>query len=150
MLKVKPERTADCVVAGLRLLTQESEPLLSSLLLGLYDARGELRHVGVASSFSRAARRDLLAELAPHVVGLKGHPWEHGFLISGNAIGRLKGAAARWDPATMALDWVPLDATRVCEVAYDHVDADRFRHPARLRRWRPDREPRSCLLDQLC
>jgi ATP-dependent DNA ligase len=149
MLKVKRERTADCVVAGLRLLTQESRPLLSSLLLGVYDDAGQLRHVGVASSFSRSARRELLADLAPHVVALEGHPWERGFLLAGSAIGRLKGAAGRWDPETMSLDWVPLDATRVCEVAYDHVDGDRFRHPARFRRWRPDREPGSCLLSQL-
>jgi ATP-dependent DNA ligase len=83
------------------------------------------------------------------VVALEGHPWERGFLLDGSAMGRLKGAAGRWDPATMSLDWVPLDGTLVAEVAYDHVDVDRFRHPARFKRWRPDRDARSCLLAQL-
>jgi ATP-dependent DNA ligase len=147
MLKVKPERTADCVVAGFR--PYVDRPMLSSLLLGLYDAAGQLRHFGIVQSFTQARRRELLEELAPLRVPLDGHPWEHGFLIGGGATGRLAGAAGRWSPGEMALDWVPLTPERVCEVAYDQLDHERLRHPARFRRWRPDRTPASCTLDQL-
>jgi ATP-dependent DNA ligase len=147
MMKVKLERTADCVVAGLRLLVDR--PGVSSLLLGLYGSAGELQHIGVVSSFTRARRRELLDELRDLVVPLEGHAWEHGFLTAGAPMGRLAGAAGRWSPDEMALDWVPLTPTRVCEVAYDQVDGSRLRHPARFRRWRPDREPRSCALGQL-
>lgn len=146
MVKVKHELTADCVVGGVRLLADR--PVLSSLLLGLYDDESELQHIGVATQFPEARRRELLVELEPHVSGLAGHPWERGFLVGGSPIGRLKGAAARWSPDEMELDWVPLEPVRVCEVAYDHFDRDRLRHPARFRRWRPDREPRSCTFEQ--
>lgn len=147
MVKVKPEETADVVVAGFRLFVDR--PLPSSLLLGLYDADGELRHVGLAAGFAEKRRHELLAELAPHVVPLGGHPWERGFLVGGSRMGRLKGAAGRWSPDEMEHDWVPVTPALVCEVAYDQVDVDRFRHAARFRRWRPDRDPRSCTLDQL-
>ena len=147
MVKVKRERTADCVVAGFR--PYVDRPLLSSLLLGLYDEAGELRHIGTVTAFTRERRRQLLEELGPLAVPLAGHPWEHGFLTGGSAMGRLAGAAARWSPAEMALDWVPLVPERVCEVAFDHLDRDRLRHPARFRRWRPDRDARSCTFDQL-
>src|SRR5215213_330493 len=146
MIKVKRQRTADCVVAGFRWLVDKALP--SSLLLGLYDA-GELRHVGIASSFTAAARARVLEELAPHVVPLAGHPWEHGFLLGGSPIGRLPGAAGRWTPGEMEQDWVPVAPELVCEVQFDQLDDHRFRHPARFRRWRPDRDPRSCTLDQL-
>ena len=147
MVKVKRERTADCVVAGFRWLV--AQPLPSSLLLGLYDDEGELHHVGVASSFSEAARRSLLDELEPRVVPLEGHPWERGFLLGGSAIGRLRGAAGRWVPGEMEQDWTPVAPELVCEVLYDQLDDHRFRHPARFRRWRPDRDPHSCALEQL-
>jgi ATP-dependent DNA ligase len=146
MTKVKHERTAECVVAGFRWLADR--PLPSSLLLGLYDDRGDLRHVGVASSFTQRAREQLLATLQPRVVKLSGHPWEHGFLVSGNPTGRLRGAAGRWTP-DMTQDWTPVAPELVCEVRYDQVDGDRLRHPARFVRWRPDREPASCTFDQL-
>ena len=146
MVKVKQERAADCVVAGFRWLAEK--PLPSSLLLGLYDEAGALQHVGVASSFTERQRRLLLEELAPLVGPLEGHPWEHGFLAGGSPMGRLKGAAGRWTP-DMERDWVPLAPVRVCEIGYDQLDADRFRHPARFRRWRPDREPDSCTFAQL-
>jgi ATP-dependent DNA ligase len=145
MVKVKRERTADCVVAGVRLLADR--PLPSSLLLGLYDDAGELQHVGVASSFTEARRRELRDELEPLIVPLAGHPWERGFLTGGSIVGKLKGGAGRWLPE-MGQDWTPLAPVRVCEVAYDALDADRFRHPARFRRWRPDRDPRSCTFAQ--
>jgi ATP-dependent DNA ligase len=147
MVKVKRERTADCVVAGFRYLSDQ--PLLSSLLLGLYDDAGNLQHIGLVTQFSAARRRELLDDLDGHVVPLEGHPWEHGFLVAGSPLGRLKGAAARWSPQEMAQDWVALDPVRVCEVAYDHVERGRFRHPGRFRRWRPDKDARSCSLDQL-
>jgi ATP-dependent DNA ligase len=147
MVKVKRERTADCVVAGARWYLDQPAP--SSLLLGLYDDGGELRHIGIASSFTAAARRRLVAELEPYVVPLEGHPWEHGFLLGGGPTGRLAGAAGRWSPDEMEQDWTPLKPERVCEVQFDHLDDHRFRYPARFRRWRPDRDARSCTLDQL-
>src|SRR5215210_7456021 len=146
MVKVKRERTADCVVAGFRWLVDE--PLPSSLLLALYDG-DDLRHVGIASSFAAPARRQLLEELRPHVVPLAGHPWERGFLLAGSPTGRLKGAAGRWSPDEMEQDWTPVEPVLVCEVQFDQLDGDRFRHPARFRRWRPDRDPDSCTLEQL-
>jgi ATP-dependent DNA ligase len=146
MLKIKHEQTAECVVAGAR---GSGDPLeLWSLLLGLYDDGGALEHIGVASSFSRARRRELAEELAPLAVPLDGHPWELGFLNRGGPMGRLAGAAGRWTPE-MELDWVPLAPERVLEVAYTQVDGYRLRHAAKFVRWRPDRKPESCRLDQL-
>jgi ATP-dependent DNA ligase len=145
MVKVKRALTADCVVAGFRWLVEQ--PLPSTLLLGLHDG-DELRHVGVAGRFSQALRRELLERLAPLAVPLEGHPWEHGFLLAGGATGRLKGSAGRWAPG-MEQDWVPVAPVLVAEVAYDQVDDLRFRHPSRFVRWRPDRDPGSCLVDQL-
>jgi ATP-dependent DNA ligase len=146
MVKVKTLRTADCVVAGLR--TYAGEPVVASLLLGAWDGP-LLRHVGVASSFPERERRALLVALRPLAVPLAGHPWERGFNVERSPVGRLSGSAGRWDPATMDLDWAPLAPERVCEVAYDRLDAERFRHPARFLRWRPDRDPASCALAQL-
>jgi hypothetical protein len=90
----------------------------------------------------------LLAELKPRRVALEGHPWEHGFLLAGGTTGRLRGAAGRWTPE-MTMDWTPVAPELVAEVVYDQVDVDRFRHPARFKRWRPDRDPRSCTFEQL-
>jgi ATP-dependent DNA ligase len=147
-LKVKPVRTADCVAAGFRWV--EGRPLVASLLLGLYDASGDLRHVGVAASFPGTRRRELVDELRPAMTSLAGHPWEHGFALERGPMGRLKGSAGAWDPATMEQDWVPLRPELVCEVGYDQVDATgRWRHPARFLRWRPDRDPASCTFDQI-
>ena len=146
MIKVKRERTVDCVVAGFRWLVER--PLPSTLLLGLYDEQGELRHVGVAGGFTRRQREELLRLLAPLVVPLAGHPWEPGFLLAGGTTGRLKGSAGRWAPG-MEMDWVPGRPALVAEVGYDQLDDRRFRHPARFLRWRPDRDPGSCTLDQL-
>jgi ATP-dependent DNA ligase len=146
MIKVKRERTADCVVAGFRWLIDR--PLPSSLLLGLYGGDA-LQHVGIASAFTEARRRRLLEELRPHVTDLAGHPWEDGFLLAGSPTGRLRGAAGRWSPQEMEQDWTPLVPRLVCEVTYDQVDQHRFRHPARFARWRPDRDPHSCTLEQL-
>jgi ATP-dependent DNA ligase len=145
LVKVKRERTADCVVAGFRLF--EDRPLPSSLLLGVYDDAGDLSHVGLASSFAEAQRPGLLETLSPLAIPLERHPWRNGFLLGGSPMGRMKGAAGRWTPE-MRLDWIPLEPTLVCEVAYEHLDDDRFRHPARFRRFRPDRDARSCTFDQ--
>ena len=146
MLKVKRERTADCVVAGFR--WRVDRPLPSSLLLGLYDRDGVLHHVGVAASFGVRQAEALLERLRPLRAPLEGHPWEHGFLLGGGSVGRLRGAAGRWVPG-MAMDWTPVAPALVAEVAYDQVDERRFRHAARFRRWRDDRDPRSCTFDQL-
>jgi ATP-dependent DNA ligase len=158
MLKVKHERTADCVVAGVRLVLEvgptaevahaADPPAVASLLLGLYGAGGALEHIGVASSFTDERRLALAREVLPYAVELEGHPWEQGFLTGGGPMGRLKGAAGRWVPG-MTMDWVPLRPELVAEVSYTHVDGHRLRHPARFVRWRPDRDPSSCLLDQL-
>ena len=146
MIKVKHERTAECVVAGYRPFP--GVRAVSSLLLGLYDPVGALRHVGVVTGFARAERIRLVDEFATYAVPLEEHPWRDGFLIGPSPLGRLLGSAARWMPG-MDLDWVPLRPELVVEIAFDQVDVDRMRHPARFRRWRPDREPLSCTIDQI-
>jgi ATP-dependent DNA ligase len=144
MVKVKHLRTADVVVAGVRV---HPDGGVGSLLLGVYDG-ATLHHVGVVTQLARAARQALREELAPLVTDLAGHPWERGFGLEGGALGRLKGTAGRWTP-DMVRDWVPLRPERVAEVSYDHLEGVRFRHPARFVRWRPDRDPGSCTVDQL-
>ena len=146
MIKVKHVRTAECVLAGLRFL--DRGPLVSSLLLGLYDEAATLRHVGVVTQLPAAMRRALVDELRADAVALDDHPWRDGFAIKRSPLGRLLGSASRWTPE-MGLDWLPLAPRRVVEVAFDQVDADRFRHPARFVRWRPDRDPRSCRIEQI-
>jgi ATP-dependent DNA ligase len=145
LVKVKRLRTADCVVAGVR-LTPTGD--VGTLLLGLYDASGELRHVGVVTQLPRDDRAALVEELRPLAIALEAHPWRLGFTIGRSALGRLPGSAARWTP-DMEHDWVPLRPEVVAEVGFDQVDGDRFRHPARLLRWRPDRDARSCTIDQI-
>ena len=143
-VKVKHQRTADVVVGGYRTHKQGG---VGSLLLGLNDDRGVLQHVGVASGF-RAADRPRLAELLePMREGAEiGHPWVGGDATVGGD--RRPGAPSRWN-ASKDLSWVPLRPELVAEVAYDHLQGDRFRHATRLVRWRPDREPDSCRYDQL-
>lgn len=146
MLKVKHERTADCVVGAFRWHAEERT--VGSLLLGLYDG-DVLRHAGLAASFGAATRRELTEMLVPHVAPLEGHPWERGFNVGGGPIGRLPGAASKWVYGR-EITFVPVEPVLVCEAAYDHIEHDRFRHPLKFRRWRPDREPRSCTYDQFC
>lgn len=146
MVKVKKERTAECVVAGFRVFA--GHRVVASVLLGLYDG-DRLVHVGVASQFTETQRRELFATFRPRIVGLKGHPWEHGFGLERSPVGRLHGAAGRWSPDEMEPDWIPVRPELVCEVAYGTVDGRRLRYPARFRRWRPDRDPRSCRVEQL-
>jgi ATP-dependent DNA ligase len=146
MTKVKRERTADCVLAGFRPFP--GARAVSSLLLGLYAADGRLRHIGVVTGLPTAERVRLYEELSPLAIPLEEHPWRDGFLIGASPLGRLRGSAARWTP-DMEHDWVPLRPERVVEVAFDQVDLDRLRHPARFRRWRPDRTAESCRLEQV-
>jgi ATP-dependent DNA ligase len=149
MIKIKRARTVDCVVAGFRLLRDKGNELaVSSLLLGLWEG-DELRHIGVCSQFTGARRRELLRELVPLRMGFAGHPWQRGFNIGRSPMGRLPGSAGRWDPEEMEADWIPLRPERVVEVSYDHLDGQRFRHPAQFVRWRPDRDARSCTFEQL-
>ncbi|MFC4031439.1 ATP-dependent DNA ligase [Streptomyces polygonati] len=147
MVKVKHERTADCVVAGLR--PHKSGPVLGSLLLGLYDGAGRLQHVGVCASFPMARRQALMTELEPlRMASAEGHPWERWASEEAQAADRLPGGPSRWT-GKKDLSWVPLRPERVVEVAYDHMQGARFRHTAQFRRWRDDREPEQCTYAQL-
>ncbi|HSO95920.1 MAG TPA: ATP-dependent DNA ligase [Acidimicrobiia bacterium] len=146
MVKVKHLRTADCVVAGYR--PHKDGKGVGSLLLGLYDEQGALHHVGVASSFAAPLRAQLVDELAPYREdALTDHPWRD-WGGADAAATRMPGSPSRWN-ATKDLSWEPLRPELVAEVAYEHLQGDRFRHTARFARWRPDREPRSCTYDQL-
>ena len=148
MIKVKHARTADCVVAGFRWHKAGHGVLVGSLLLGLYDDQGRLHHVGVTSSFTMAHRRTLVAELAPlRDDALQHHPWQAWAETSGG-VTRMPGGQSRWS-AGKDLSWEPLRVERVCEVKYDHMQGDRFRHAATFLRWRPDKAPRDCRYDQL-
>lgn len=152
MTKVKHDRTADVVVAGLRphKASTDERPLVGSLLLGLYDGEGRLAHIGVSASYPMKRRAELwdeLAELQVPPERLAEHPWGQWAAQPENA-GRLPGNVSRWN-AHKDLSFVPLRPERVLEVAYDQMQGDRLRHTAQFRRWRPDREPRSCTYDQL-
>jgi len=133
MVKVKNYRSADCVVGGFRYGTNSK--LIGSLLLGLYDADGLLHHVGFTSSVVRADKPQLTAKLEK----LKDGP---GF--TGNA----PGGPSRWSTERSA-EWVPLKPKLVVEVCYDHFSGERFRHGTRLLRWRPDKAPEQCTMDQV-
>ncbi len=149
MWKVKHERTADCVVAGFR--WHKDGEGVGSLLLGLHDDDGTLHHVGVASSFTAARRRELVDELAPLREGaLDAHPWRDWAEAASDAReeGRMPGGVSRWN-AKKDLSWEPLRTELVAEVRYEHVMAGRFRHGGRLVRFRPDRSPESCTYAQL-
>jgi ATP-dependent DNA ligase len=148
MFKVKHARTADCVVAGFRWHKGGEEERIGSLLLGLYDERGALQHVGVTSSFTMDARRRLVDELAPlRTDALNDHPWKEWAAVDGEMT-RMPGGQSRWS-AGKDLSWEPLRLERVCEVKYDHMQGSRFRHAAVFQRWRPDKPPRECTYDQL-
>jgi ATP-dependent DNA ligase len=148
MLKVKHARTADCVVAGFRWHKAGKNELIGSLLLGLYDDKGSLHHVGVTSSFTMAVRRQLAIELAPlRERAFEGHPWRR-WAEAGGETTRMPGGQSRWS-AGKDLSWEPLRIERVCEVKYDHMQGDRFRHAAVFERWRPDKRPADCRYDQL-
>ncbi|HYO40392.1 MAG TPA: ATP-dependent DNA ligase [Nocardioidaceae bacterium] len=151
MLKVKHERTADVVVAGYRLhkTSTPERPLLGSLLLGLYDDQGRLAHIGVSASFTARRRAELVEELAPLVVtDLSEHPWGQWSEWAIANPDRVPGTQSRWS-AGKDLSFTPLRPDLVLEVGYDHMEGSRFRHTAQFKRWRPDRDPRSCGYEQL-
>jgi ATP-dependent DNA ligase len=164
MTKVKHARTADCVVAGYR--HGKDGKGVASLLLGLYDEQGQLHHVGVATGFAAAKRKELevvLAEVRDRAT--EGHPWmdpahgmSHGAVTESakpkdpdaaeNEGQRLPGGVSRWT-GDKDLSWFPVRIELVAEVAYDHLQGARFRHATRFVRWRRDREPSSCSYAQL-
>ena len=149
MIKVKHARTADCVVAGFRWHKNGKGLFIGSLLLGLYDDRGSLHHVGVTSSFTMEMRRQLASELAPlRDRAFEDHPWREWAEAGGSDMTRMPGGQSRWS-AGKDLSWEPLRIERVCEVKYDHMQGDRFRHAAVFQRWRADKRPRDCRYDQL-
>jgi ATP-dependent DNA ligase len=147
MIKVKHARTADCVVGGFR-WHKSGKDAVGSLLLGLYDDSGALQHVGVTSSFTMAMRRQLVKELAPlRSDAMRDHPWR-GWAGAAGESSRMPGGQSRWS-AGKDLSWEPLRIERVCEVKYDHMQRDRFRHAAIFLRWRGDKKPQDCRYDQL-
>ena len=150
MLKVKHQRTADCVLAGFRWHKNGPGTLIGSLLLGLYDDGGTLHHVGVTSSFTLSRRASLALELEPLRAGARAaHPWaEWADAAASSEPQRMPGAASRWNRGK-DLSWEPLRIERVCEVAYDHLQGDRFRHATTFLRFRDDKSPRECRYDQL-
>ena len=148
MIKIKHARTADCVVAGFR-FHKSGRDAVGSLLLGLFDDRGRLHHVGVTSSFTMATRRQLVNELEPlRQNAFEEHPWREWAKMDGSTVQRMPGGHSRWS-AGKDLSWEPLRLERVCEVKYDHLQGDRFRHAAVFLRWRPDKQPGDCCYDQL-
>jgi ATP-dependent DNA ligase len=138
MLKVKKLRTADCVVAGFRYGSKATK-VMGSLLLGLYDADGLLHHVGFCSSLTAQQRK----ELTPKLEALK-MPREKG----GGFTGRAPGGPSRWSTVRTG-EWESLKPSLVVEVQYDHFTGGRFRHGTKFLRWRPDKAPRQCTMDQL-
>jgi ATP-dependent DNA ligase len=133
MLKVKHWRSADCVVGGFRYA--QGTRVVGSLLLGLFNERGQLDHVGFTSSFAHAERPALTARLE----ALRGEP---GFT------GDAPGGPSRWS-TERSTEWTKLRTELVVEVSYDHVTGGRFRHGTAFRRWRPDKAPRQCTKGQL-
>jgi ATP-dependent DNA ligase len=152
MLKVKHERDCDCVVAGFRWHKNSEQTAIGSLLLGLFDGSGRLQHVGVCGSFPQQKRRELVEYLAPYRENaLEDHPWKHWaeYEASMSETGRrIPGAQSRWSQGK-DLRWEPLRPELVVEVAYDHMQGDRFRHTAQFRRWRTDKKPADCTYAQL-
>jgi ATP-dependent DNA ligase len=148
MLKIKHERDCDCVVAGFRWHKRGENTLVGSLLLGLFDDAGKLQHVGTCASFTEAKRRELVDFLAPYRENaLEKHPWASwgGQNEPGS---RMPGAQSRWSSGK-DLSWELLRPELVVEVAYEHMQGDRFRHLAHFRRWRPDKPPTQCTYAQL-
>ncbi|MPZ22982.1 MAG: ATP-dependent DNA ligase [Dehalococcoidia bacterium] len=139
LVKVKHQRTADCMVGGFRWNRGEEGRLVGSLLLGLYDSAGVLHHVGHTSSFKKAEKAALVEFLAPYREGAG----EAGF-----GRGRTPGGPSRWNQGR-DLNWEPLRPELVCEVTFDHLQGGRFRHAATFLRWRPDKPPQQCTYDQL-
>jgi ATP-dependent DNA ligase len=147
MFKIKHARTADCVVAGFR-WHKTGGDRVGSLLLGLFDDKNILHHVGVTSSFTMEKRKALAEELEPlRKNALASHPWRAWAEAEGTGQ-RMPGGHSRWS-AGKDLSWEPVRIERVCEVKYDHLQGDRFRHATTFLRWRPDKPPSECRYDQL-
>ena len=134
MVKVKRIRTADCVVGGFRWAQKGDE--VGSLLLGLYKDEDQLDHIGFCSSFSHEDRKKLKRILKPLIGG-------EGFT------GKAPGGPSRWTKPDRNTQWIPLEPSLVCEVQYDHFSGNRFRHGTKFLRWRPEKDPRECTLDQV-
>jgi ATP-dependent DNA ligase len=152
MFKVKHERDCDCVVAGFRWHKKGPGSSVGSLLLGLFDDVGALQHVGVCSSFTEQKRRELVEFLSPYRDNaLAKHPWR-GWAEAGSSAPeagqRMPGSQSRWSQGK-DLSWEPLRPELVVEVAYEHMQGDRFRHMAHFRRWRTDKKPSDCTYAQL-
>ena len=154
MLKVKHERECDCVVGGFRWHKDMRDEAVGSLLLGLFDDDGDLHHVGVCASFPMEKRRELVKFLAPfRTKALDEHPWKQWAEMvdesgGGGPASRRPGMGNRWNVGK-DMSWVPIRAEIVVEVAYDHMQGDRFRHTAQFRRWRTDKKPKDCTYHQL-
>jgi ATP-dependent DNA ligase len=133
MVKIKNYRSADCVVGGFRY--NEGKPVVGSLLLGLYDDNGLLNHVGFTSSLKADEKKTLTAKLKKLIA-------PPGFT------GDKPGGPSRWSTKRSS-EWQPLKPNLVVEVCYDHFTGGRFRHGTRLLRWRPDKSPRQCTMDQV-
>jgi ATP-dependent DNA ligase len=133
MVKIKPARSADCVVGGFRYASREK--LVGSLLLGLYDDDGLLHHVGFTSGIKAADRPALTARLDK-------------LILPPGFTGRAPGGPSRWSNARSS-QWQPLKPVLVVEVAFDQLTAGRFRHGTRLLRWRPDKRPNQCTFEQI-
>jgi ATP-dependent DNA ligase len=139
LAKIKHARSADCVVGGFRWLKDHEGEAVGSLLLGVHDAQGVLHYVGFASNFSKPQRVELVSFLEPYRSQAEG---------TGFGQGRTPGGPSRWT-GTRELSWVPLRPELVCEVTFEQLQGDKFRHSARFRRWRSDKPPRECRYDQL-
>jgi ATP-dependent DNA ligase len=152
MLKVKHERDCDCVVAGFRWYKKGDRTLIGSLLLGLFDDAGVLQHVGVCASFSAAKRKELAEFLEPYRAdALANHPWRawaEAEAVTDDGVKRMPGGQSRWSQGK-DLSWEPLRPELVVEVAYEHMQGDRFRHMSQFRRWRTDKKPSDCTYAQL-
>lgn len=149
MLKIKHKRTADVVLAGYRLHKKSTaaRPLLGSMLLGLYDDGCELQHIGVAASFKEQRRAELVDELAPLVCEIEEHPWGRwNQYLTANPDS--PDTQSRWSQGK-DMSFVPLRPELVVEIGYDAMEGRRLRHTGQFKRWRPDRDPESCLYDQL-
>jgi len=152
MAKIKHLRTADCVVAGFRWHKNGPGTLIGSLLLGLWNDQRQLQHVGVTASFSTAQRAELVKFLEPYRRdAVANHPWREWREWEERAAAegrRLPGATSRWNRGK-DLSWEPLRPELVAEVAFDHLQGDRFRHGTTFQRWRTDKSPADCRYDQL-
>jgi ATP-dependent DNA ligase len=135
MIKIKHRRTVDCVVGGFR--EHKDGGKIGSLLLGLFDDEGQLHFIGHCSGFGNADRVEIFERFKE--------------LVADDSFGghaRAPGAISRWS-AGKDLDWTPVTGDVVVEISYDQLEGDRFRHATRFHRWRPDKDPRQCTMDQL-